>query len=58
MDLEGIYGKFKEYKSFAQIMQVEYDRWLRCDDESVKKLTAILKKTKGKLTLNDWIVCM
>jgi len=26
-DLEGIYGKFPEYKSFAEIIQVEFDRW-------------------------------
>ena len=27
LDLEGIYGKFPEYKSFAEIMEVEYHRW-------------------------------
>ena len=27
MDLEGIYGKFPEYKSFSEIMEVEYNRW-------------------------------
>lgn len=26
-DLEGIYGKFPEYKSFAEIIKVEFDRW-------------------------------
>lgn len=26
-DLEGIYGKFPEYKSFREIMEVEYHRW-------------------------------
>ena len=26
-DLEGIFGKFKEYKSFAKIISFEYDRW-------------------------------
>jgi len=26
-DLEGIYGKFPEYKSFREIMEVEYNRW-------------------------------
>ena len=57
-DLEGIYGKFPEYKSFRQIMEVEFHRWQFSDEESVKKLEAILKKSKGKLTLNDWIMCM
>lgn len=31
-DLEGIYGAFPEYKSFGEIIQVEYDRWLHTDD--------------------------
>lgn len=58
IDLEGIYGKFPEYKSFDEIIQVEYDRWLNSDEESVKKLDKIVKQRKGKLTLDDWIVCM
>lgn len=57
-DLEGIFGVFPEYKSFAQIIQVEYERWQTSDDESVKKLEKILKQRKGKLTLDDWIQCM
>ena len=57
-DLEGIYGKFPEYKSFAEIIKVEYDRWKNSDEESVKKLEKILKQRKNKLTLDDWIVCM
>ena len=57
-DLEGIYGKFPEYKSFAEIIKVEYDRWRFSDEESVKKLEKIIKQRKGKLTLDDWIVCM
>jgi alanyl-tRNA synthetase len=32
VDLEGIYGKFPEYKSFAEIIKVEYERWLTTDD--------------------------
>lgn len=31
-DLMGIYGKFKEYKSFGEIIKVEYERWLHTDD--------------------------
>lgn len=38
LDLEGIYGKWPEYKSFREIMEVEYNRWLFSDEESVKKL--------------------
>ena len=57
-DLEGIYGEFPEYKSFDGIIKVEYDRWKNSDEESVKKLDKIIKQRKGKLTLDDWIVCM
>jgi alanyl-tRNA synthetase len=32
VDLEGIYGKFPEYKSFGEIIKVEYERWLTTDD--------------------------
>ena len=31
-DLMGIYGKFNEYKSFGEIIKVEYERWLHTDD--------------------------
>jgi alanyl-tRNA synthetase len=57
-DLEGIFGKFPEYKSFSEIIKVEYDRWKNSDEESVKKLDALLKKKKGKLDINDWITAM
>lgn len=57
-DLEGIYGKFPEYKSFDEIIKVEYERWQTSDEESVKKLDKIIKQRKGKLTIDDWIVCM
>jgi alanyl-tRNA synthetase len=57
-DLEGIYGKFPPYKSFGLIIQVEYDRWLFSDAESVDKLNKLIKKKKGKLVIDDWITCM
>jgi len=57
-DLEGIFGKFADNLSFAKIISVEYDRWRFSDDDSVKKLDALLKKKKGKFGLDDWIVCM
>jgi len=57
-DLEGVFGPFKEYKSFDGIIKVEYERWRTSDDESVKKLEKIIKQRKGKLSIGDWIVCM
>ena len=57
-DLAGIYGEFEEYKSFGMIIGVEYDRWKNSDDESVKKLNKVIQQRKGKLTIDDWTVCM
>ena len=57
-DLEGIFGKFKDYKSFDEIIKVEYDRWRNSDEESVKKLDKIINQRKGKLTIDDWITAM
>lgn len=58
-DLEGIYGKFPEYKSFAGIIQVEYDRWVSTDEDSQKKLGTIIKKRgKAGLKIDDWILGM
>lgn len=58
LDLAGIYGEFPEYKSFAGIIQVEYDRWMFSDEESVKKLEKVIKQKKGVLKIDDWITCM
>lgn len=41
-DLEGIYGVFPEYKSFGQIIQVEYERWLNTDDAQTQNLKKLL----------------
>jgi alanyl-tRNA synthetase len=57
-DLEGIFGEFKEYKSFNEIIEVEYDRWSNTDDVSKKNLQKLLTKKGGKLTLDDWDLCM
>lgn len=57
-DLEDVSGKFKEYKSFRQIMEVEYERWRTTDDSQQKQLEKILKKNGGKLSLKDWMVAI
>lgn len=57
VDLEGIYGKFPEYKSFEEIIRVEYERWLTTDDAQALNLDKLLKKKKdGKLSIDDWIM--
>jgi alanyl-tRNA synthetase len=59
VDLEGIYGKFPEYKSFGEIIRVEYERWLTTDDAQSLNLDKLLKKKKdGKLSIDDWIMAM
>lgn len=56
VDLEPIYGAFKEYKSFREIIEVEYERWITTDVKQKEKLQKLLKKNKGTLTLDDWII--
>lgn len=59
VDLDGIYGKFPEYKSFGEIIRVEYERWLTTDDAQSLNLDKLLKKKKdGKLSIDDWIMAM
>lgn len=58
IDFEGIYGKFAEYKSFQDIIKVEYDRWRNTDEVQKKNLEKILKTKKGKLEIDDWIIAM
>jgi alanyl-tRNA synthetase len=57
-DLEGIYGAFKEYKSFGDIIRVEYDRWINTDEVQSENLKKLLKKQGGKLSIDDWIKAM
>lgn len=53
-DLENIYGKFKTYSSFNEIIKDEYQRWSTTDVEQKAKLERLIKKGKG-LTLADWV---
>jgi alanyl-tRNA synthetase len=58
-DLEGIIGAFAEYKSFDDIIKVEWDRWKNTDEVQRKNLEKLLKQRKsGQLTIDDWIVAM
>ena len=57
-DLEGIFGQFQEYKSFNEVIEVEYERWSNTDEAMKKKLEALLKKKKGTLSMDDWDLCM
>ena len=57
-DLAGIYGEFKPYPSFRDIIEVEYERWLTTDDNQTKQLKQLLQKRKNKLTIDDWIQAM
>ncbi len=55
-DLETIYDKFKPYPSFEKIISLEYKRWKFTDTEAKSKLEKHLKKSGGKLSLDDWIL--
>jgi len=57
-DLAGLYGEFKEYKSFNDIIKIEYDRWISTDSSNKDRLDKLIKKTKGILSIDDWILAM
>ena len=56
-DLEGLYGKFAEHKSFRSIIEVEYERWKNTESVQNSKLLKVLKKNPT-LTIDDWIIAM
>lgn len=49
---------FKEYKSFRSIIEIEYRRWLTTDTEAKEKLDKLIKKRKGALILDDWVLAV
>ncbi len=57
-DLEGLYGEFPPYSSFAEIVAREYKLYKSHDEEQRKKLDLLLKKQKGPLSLDEWIRCV
>lgn len=58
LDLEGIHGEFREYKSFDQIIRMEHTRWSTTDVEQKKQLQKLLKKQNGNLSIDDWIIAL
>lgn len=58
IDLVGLYGEFKEYKSFDKIIEMEYERWIQTDATQKQKLDKLLKKNKQVLSIDDWIIGM
>lgn len=54
-ELSKIYGPFKEYKSFDEIIKKEYNSWLSTNTEAKSKLDRLLKKNKV-LSLDNWIL--
>lgn len=57
-DLRGLYGEFKPYPSFNSIIRIEHEKWLNTEGEQKKKLDTLIKKKKGELDIDDWIVAM
>lgn len=57
-DLSKIYGVFPEYKSFKDIIAIEYERWHSTESSQKKKLQQLLAKNKGKLSIDNWIMVM
>ena len=57
-DLSELYGAFGEYKSFESIIKKEYDSWAHTEGAKKAKLEKLLKKDKGKLSLDNWILAI
>lgn len=62
-DIAELYGEFPEYKSFDEILKMEYERWLTTDVSQKQKLEKIIKKNKDKkngqaLSIDDWILAI
>lgn len=57
-DLQGIFGEFNISTNLQEIIQLEYDKWVLTDDSQKDQLNKLLKKKKGILTIDDWIVAM
>lgn len=58
VDLAELYGKFSEYKSFGEIIKIEFERWSSTETAQKKKLEQLIAKNKGKLSLDNWIVAI
>jgi len=46
-DLRGIYGEFKEYKSFKSVIEIELERWETTSKKQKPMLLKWLKKKKN-----------
>ena len=57
-DLEKIYGKFTKNTSLRSVLGLEIEKWNTTDKDQKSKLDKLLKKSKGVLTLDDWIIGM
>lgn len=57
-DLIKLQGSFKQYTSFRNIIEIEYQRQNSGEAQSDEKLQKLLKKKKGQLEMADWILCM
>ena len=56
--LGSIYGPIDDFPSLRDIIDIEHKRWLNTEEEQKKKLMSIIKKNKGSLRLEDWIVAV
>lgn len=56
-DLEDLYGKFKDYSSFDDIIRLEHKRWEVTDEVQRQKLNKLLQAEKN-LSLEHWSIAM
>lgn len=69
LDINELYGEFPEYKSFDEIIKMEYERWSITDVSQKQKLERVIKKNKESkeskdkktqelLSIDDWILAI
>ena len=58
MDLEEIYGKFKNTDNIREVLKLELTKWQNTDKDAKTKLDKLLKDKKNVLNIDDWIYCM
>lgn len=56
-DLEDVHGagSFPPFKPLRAVLELEYTRWTTTDKDSRDKVEKLLKKGKGKLSIEDWV---
>lgn len=56
--LSGFVPEFKNVKCLETVIPLEYKRWENGKQASIRNLQKLLKQSKNKLSIDDWICCI